>query len=279
MGVVCLLLVLAIVATPAIAGSRGPLTVTVLDVGDGDAVFVRTPGGKTMLIDGGPNPSGLLSEIGRRLGPLEREISVAILTGADQARLAGAVAATERYSIGLALTAPERSPSALAERWYTGVGGRAIFVDEPTTVTLEPGVEVELLPTGAVAVNQGNPPLQRTLLVRITAGTVSYLVGPSLTPEAARALSSDGLDLAADVLIVPRQGDGRGLDAGTLARIDPALAIIPVGTRSRGLPSTEVLGLLRDIPAYRTDRYGSIELRTDGARVWLTPERVPNEAA
>ncbi|HWZ25792.1 MAG TPA: hypothetical protein VN037_10970 [Verrucomicrobiae bacterium] len=37
--------------SPRIAG--GKLEVTVLDVGQGDSLFVVSPGGKTLLIDGG----------------------------------------------------------------------------------------------------------------------------------------------------------------------------------------------------------------------------------
>jgi competence protein ComEC len=270
--------VFALLAAPSLAEPRPTLTVSVLDVGDGDAVFVRTPGGQTMLIDGGPNPSALLTEVGRRMGPLERSLTMAVLTGADQARLAGAVAAAERYPVGLAIGPSERSPSALAQRWSAAGTGRVAFAEEALTIDLEPGLRVETLPTTAVPLTQANPPLQRTLAVRITYGEVTVLVAPSLTPEAARGLLAAGGVLGADALVVPRHGDARGLDAAALAAIDPSVAIIPVGPRNRSLPSSEVLALLGDIPTFRTDRHGSIELRTDGTRLWLTPERMPDES-
>jgi competence protein ComEC len=265
-------LVGASLAAPGAAG-QPYLIATVLDVGEGNAVFIRTPGGRTIFIDGGSNPSAALSQVGRRLGPLERELSVAVLTGQDQARLPGAIAVAERYAVSHAFAPPQQAPSALAKRWNAVVSGRTHSGEEPVNLELEPGVILELWPTVPVAVEQANPPLQRTYVARISYGTVSLLLAPSLTPDAAQALLAAGTSLATDVLLVPRAGDGRGLNSDLLAAIDPSVAIIAVGARNRSLPASEVLSLLGEIPTYRTDRHGSIEVRTDGARLWLIPER------
>lgn len=264
---------IVLTAGSSLAAAPPPLSVTVLDVGDGDAVLVRTPAGHVILIDGGPNPSAVLSALGRRLGPMERTLTLAVLTGADQPRLAGAVAAAERYAVGLAVTPPERSPSALAERYAAAVRGRSIAAEEPLVIDLRPGVQIEVMPTIPVEVSQGNPPLQRTLAVRVRYGEVRVLVAPSLTPDAARALLSGGASLMADALVVPRRGDARGLDEATLAAIDPAVAIISVGSRNRSNPAPALLSLLEGTPTLRTDRHGAIDLRTDGARLWIEAER------
>ncbi len=268
----------SLIVAPGLAEPQPTLSFTVLDVGDGDAMLLRTPGGQTVLIDGGPNPSALLSELGHRLGPLERNLGVAILTGNDQQRLAGAVAAAERYPPRIVISPPERSPSALAERWTNTIGDRAIIPTNPLAIELEPGVRLDVLPTMPVAMAQANPPLQRSLAVRLTHGDVTLLVAPSLTADAARTLVADGWSLRADALVVPRGGDNRGLNAQTLAEIDPTIAVISVGTRNRaGLPAAETLKLLADGPVFRTDRHGSVELRSDGKRIWVSPERTVAE--
>ncbi len=260
---------------PGLAEQSPALRVTVLDVGDGDAVLIRTPGGQTVLVDGGPNPSALLSELGHRLGPLERNLTVAVLTGADQQRLAGAVAAAERYPARIAISPPERSPAALAERWNAAVRDHALVATDPVAIELEPGLRLDVFPTVPVPMAQANPPLQRSLALRLTHGDVALLLAPSLTPEAARALLAEGWLLQADALVVPRQGESRGLNAQMLAAIDPAIAVISVGARNRaGLPSADVLKTLGDVPVLRTDRHGSVEVRSDGKRIWVSPERV-----
>ncbi|NLE99677.1 MAG: DUF4131 domain-containing protein, partial [Anaerolineales bacterium] len=52
----------------------GLLHVTVLDIGQGDAIFIRTPTGSQVLIDGGPDASLVLSRLGRRIPFWDRTI-------------------------------------------------------------------------------------------------------------------------------------------------------------------------------------------------------------
>src|SRR5260370_33273576 len=51
--------------------SAGKLEVSVLDVGQGDSLFVVSPRGKTMLIDGGGAFGGFAGQRGRGIDPGE----------------------------------------------------------------------------------------------------------------------------------------------------------------------------------------------------------------
>ncbi len=259
---------------PALA-SDPYLTVTVLDVGHGDAVFVRTPGQRTVLIDGGPNPAALLGQLGRRLGFAERSLTVAVLTRADSQRLPGIVEAVERYPSTLAVSPPEGATSALYQRWLAATSGsRTVVVDHALNIDLDYEVVLELLPTPPLApVADGNPP-QRTIIMRVVHRDVAILVAPSLTREAGRGAVRDGWSLWANALVVPRHGDAEALDPAFLAVVDPAAAIISVGARNRpGLPSPQTLEVLERTPTFRTDLHGSVELRSDGRSLSVVPER------
>lgn len=262
----------------ASATADAPFTLWVLDVGEGDAILLRTPGQRTVLIDGGPDPTALLDHLGRRLGIAERNLSIAVLTAADGERLPGSVAALERYPAGLTVAPPEGSASALYERWRAATAGSTqLFGDAPTRIDVEPGLAIELLASGPLA-SPARPdglPL-RTLVVRIMHGEVTALVAPTLTADGARQAIADGWPLAADVLVVPRHGDGQSLSPAMLDAVDPSLAIISVGARNRaGHPAGQALSALGGIPTFRTDLHGTIELISDGRRLWVVPERPP----
>jgi beta-lactamase superfamily II metal-dependent hydrolase len=252
-----------------------PLSVSVLDVGQGDAIFVRAPSGRTLLVDGGPNPTALAAQLGRRMGLVEHSLSATILTRADEERLPGMIAAAERYSPGLMLGPPEGSSSALFHRWESlGDGASHVGSDAGGVVQLDADVAVEYMPTVPLpaAAAAGSP--QRTLLVRVVFGDTAVLIAPSLTAESARSMLRAGVPLRADALIVPRHGATNGLDAGVLAEIAPSVAVISAGAGNRqGLPTRETLDLLQRTSVFRTDLNGTIELQSDGKHIRVIPER------
>jgi competence protein ComEC len=256
------------------AGTTPVLHIVVLDVGHGDAIFLQSPLGRTVLIDGGPDPSALLLQLGRQVGLLRHGLDIAILTHAEPERLPGAVAAVERYRPNLALGPPEGSTLALYERWRSG-SGLTSTVDSPTTVEVEPGFTIELFPTMPIAgVGRGGGAPRRALAVRIQHGQVAVHVGTSVPADEVMRVLEDGTSLRAQGLYVPRHGDNAALNSRLIAAIDPRVAVLSVGTRTRDeSPTRTTLELLRDVPLYRTDLHGTIELHSDGTRLWVVPER------
>jgi beta-lactamase superfamily II metal-dependent hydrolase len=59
-----------------------------------------------------------------------------------------------------------------------------------------------------------------------------------------------------------------------LDAIAPSLAVVTTGRKGRAdLPSQETVDLLAGIPTFRTDLHGTVEIKTDGHRLWVNPER------
>jgi competence protein ComEC len=259
----------------SVAAANPVLSLSVLDVGEGDALFLRSPGQRTVLIDGGPSPPDLMTQLGRRLGIAERTVSLALLSAADGERLPAAVAALERYPAEVVVGPPEGSTSALYARWRAAAAAsRYVDGSQPTAVEVEPGVVLEVLPTPPLAspTRPAGPP-QRTLVIRLVYGEVAVLIAPSLTADVAASLRAEGWSLAADALVVPRHGDAASVSPALLTAVSPALAVISVGARSRlGHPAPRTLEALAGVPIYRTDLQGTINLRSDGRRLWVAPD-------
>lgn len=266
----------AIVGTLAFTRAiDGPptLSLTLFDAGGTHAIFGRTPSGRSLLIDGGRSPAAMTSALGRRLGLGENHLSLVVLTAMDSDRLPGVVVATERYTPELAAAPAGAQSSALYERWRTATGSRLLEIQDPVEILIEPGLRLELTPlVPAASAARPTQPVP-TLALRVVYGETAIFFAPLASATSLRQLARQ-TPVAADVLIVPRGAANDSLDAELLARLAPRAAILPVSTGLRAsFPDAGLLGLLGDAPLFRTDRHGSIEMRSDGSRTWVIPER------
>src|SRR5206468_1846610 len=92
------------------------LRVRALDVGQGDAFLIELDG-RTLLVDGGPDPARLLAELGASLPPWNRRIDVIALTHAHADHAAGLIGVLERYDVGVAIEPVGLNPGSVATAW------------------------------------------------------------------------------------------------------------------------------------------------------------------
>ncbi|HJX37995.1 MAG TPA: MBL fold metallo-hydrolase [Anaerolineae bacterium] len=81
----------------------GRLHVHFLDVGQGDAILIQCPNGQQILVDGGPEPSVLLSHLGRRFPFWDHSLDLVVLTHPEEDHLGGLVEVLTRYDVSLVL--------------------------------------------------------------------------------------------------------------------------------------------------------------------------------
>src|SRR5579883_3100303 len=274
-------LAVGVLGTLAVAGagpSDGRLRVAVLDVGQGDATLVRTPSGRLLLVDGGPSPASLMAHLGSRLGLAERRLDLVALTHPHEDHVAGLMEAVTRYTVGQVIEGAADYPSAATERWHAllreravplsvGASGQQWQLDDDVlldvwAVPAVPGSRADRLePAGA-------------LVLRLRYGATSLLLPGDLVAEQGERIVTAGGDLRATALLVPHHGSAAGLEEGLLGAISPTLAVVSNGERNRfGHPAPRTLALLaaHDVPLWRTDRDGTIELISDGAAWTVQP--------
>jgi competence protein ComEC len=113
-----------------------------------------------------------------------------------------------------------------------------------------------------------------SLVTRLTSGGVSFLFTADVQAAGETALIRSGRLERATVLKAAHHGSKTSTSPEFLALADPLIVVIQVGAGNTfGHPSPEVLARLADRRVFRTDQSGTVELVTDGTRLWVLTER------
>ncbi|MEZ0396858.1 MAG: ComEC/Rec2 family competence protein [Anaerolineales bacterium] len=244
----------------------GRLHVTFLDVDGGEAILIRTPSGRHVLVNGGSSASRLSDALGRRLPLYERELDYLLLTSTRQTDLAALPDVLDRFPPRAVLWSGRRDASTAArqlERWLTEYDIPIEYAAPGQSLDLGAGARLEVLtvtPRGAVLL---------------------------LTWEGFRLVLPGGLNFAAleelqygadlgpvSVLSLAESGYAPANPPEWIANLRPQLAVLSVAAGdSSGLPDDAVLQSLRGYTLLRTDQDGWIEVVTDGRQMWAQTER------
>jgi competence protein ComEC len=253
------------------------LHVYVLDVGQGDAILLRTPGGRTVLVDGGPDPVLLTARLGRILPFWQRRIDVLIATHADQDHLAGLLTLFERYRVGQIVEPAVLGESALRDEWDARVVASGVPVSRlgrGAEIALGDDLRLRVLnPFTASADGDDNG---ASLVLLASLGRWRMLLTGDMDAETEAGLIAAGEPPQAAFLKVAHHGARTATSDAFLAAVQPQVALISVGAENDyGHPTEETLARLaaEDVRVYRTDQDGTIELITDGTQCWITCTR------
>jgi len=257
----------------------GKLHVAFLDVGQGDAVFITTPNGQQILVDGGPSPTALSSELSKQMPFWDRSIDMLILSHSDADHITGLAEVLERFHVEgwLDNGRPDDDATfAKCQELLQDVPRHTVRAGD--RLDLGRGLYLEVvhppseLMTGSEADSNNN-----SVVLRLVWDQASFLLTGDIEAEAERNLLRSGQPLSARVLKVAHHGSAGSSTAEFLASVEPAYTVISVGADNRfGHPKKEVIERLLqlgEVTILRTDRQGTIEFITDGQRMWIRTER------
>ncbi|MEA3339029.1 MAG: DNA internalization-related competence protein ComEC/Rec2 [Chloroflexota bacterium] len=276
-GATIILLVLVFFAWRSLPDGR--LHVVFLDVGQGDAIFIQTPSGKQVLVDGGPSETQLLSQLGRHMPFWDRTLDVVILTHPDSDHITGLTPVLERYQVDTVIYREMGCESEICEYWlqllaaedatvYQGETGLRLTLDEGADASRL--VEMTVLHPGTELLEGAN---NNSVVTRLAYGQVSVLLPGDIEAEVEQQLAAEGAGLASTVLKAAHHGSCSSTTHPFLDAVGPEVVVISVGAENRfGHPCAEVLERLDGLPVYRTDEHGAVEIVSDGARVWVETE-------
>lgn len=251
--------------------------VVFLDVGHGDATFVRTPDGTTLLVDTGDRNEYV--DCGKRLiAPFlwanhVRALDYLVLTHADRDHMGGARYLMESFGVGSVLLSLVPSDSSIEREILELCAALEVPVQR-----LAPGDRVR---AGDASVTVLHPPLDWPAEPVNDASLVLKLEWPGMNVLLAGDVEANGEEALLDrpvqaaVLKVPHHGSATSSTPPFVDAVAPRLAVVSGSDRrSRGMHQA-VLNRYRDrgILLVRTDIHGGVTLRVHDGKLLAESER------
>lgn len=252
------------------------LSVSFLDVGQGDAVYVRTPSGTDMLIDGGPDGS-VIGDLKRVMPEYDRDIDLVVETHPDKDHIAGLSDVFEQYQVKKFLHSEISSGTSfdvsLREHADEEPGLEQVLARRGQRVILDPdrGIFLDILfpDRNTSDFKETN---EASVVARLVYGNQSFLFTGDSPSSIEHELVRTGTPLASTVLKLGHHGSKTSSSDEYLDEVRPAYAIVSAGKDNRYRhPNPETVSRVksRGITILSTAESGTITMESDGRSVWV----------
>jgi competence protein ComEC len=248
------------------------LEVSFLDVGQGDAIFIRTPNGHTMLIDGGVD-GRVLERLSSRLGYFDRTIDVMVATHADADHITGLIPVLTKYDIKHVVMSPLSGHTGIFNELtkkideegvisHVGKAGDQIIFDD--------GVIAHVIYPSSQFHGNENDTNDASVCILLTYGDESVLLTGDLPSTYERKLITDLLPHHVTIYKAGHHGSKYSSGDILLSYIRPEYSVISAGKDNRyGHPNPEAVGRLEvySQEILSTIDKGTITFHLDGSEV------------
>ena len=259
----------------------GYLHVHFLDVGQGDSIFIQTPSGRQVLIDGGSDPQRLFAELGEVMPFWDRNIDLLVLTHPDLDHMGAQLTLPERFKISQAVVSNVTLDDEDGDPWRAGTAYAGIPIAVQGAggwIDLGDGVALwSLWPPDENAVRlvgiDGDNKNERSLVQKLVYGEFSVLLTGDAGTPSEDAMMRRGNELWAQVLKVGHHGSNSSTGPEWVRIVNPSVAVIQVGENRYGHPHQEVLDALAGRLVLRNDEHGRVHIWSDGVQMWIGVEQ------
>lgn len=254
--------VFSVLAASYIYGRPPRLEVDFFDVGQGDAALIRTPGGATVLIDGGPD-NRVLRRLGEALPFYARRIDYLIISHYHDDHVTGLIEVMRRYRVGRIIYGVGNSSTEIFKIFLAAAQARGLVI-QPLAgqgeITLGPNCSLSLLNPLTLGVKTD---ANNSLVAKLACAGERFLFSGDNSSAVEKALLKTGQDWRAEVLKASHHGSSSANSEIFLAAVRPAALVISVGAANRfGHPNPIVLERAADLglSVRRTDTDGSVRI-------------------
>lgn len=253
-----------------------PLSVSFLDVGQGDAIYVRTPSGTDMLIDGGPDGS-VIGDLRRVMPEFDHDIDLVVETHPDKDHIAGLSDVFERYQVKKFLRSEISSGTSfdvsLREHADEEPGVEQVTARRGQRIILDPdrGIFLDILFPDRDTSDFGETN-DASIVARLVYGSQSFLFTGDSPSSVEHELVRAGTPLASTVLKLGHHGSKTSSSGEYLDAVRPEYAVVSAGKNNRyHHPNPETVSRVRSrgITILSTAEAGTITMESDGRSVWV----------
>lgn len=227
-----------------------------LDVGQGDATLVRSPEGRTALIDAGRrDPTALIRAAG-----VER-IDLLVATHPHADHIGGVEAVLAEFPVGAYMdnAQPHTTATYLDLMRTLRVRTDITYLEAvPRTIALG-SVTLEVLPLPPVDGTEHN---DRSVALVVRFGSFTAFLSGDSERGALSHFLKQGAVPRTTVLKAPHHGSRNGFTMDFLQVARPFIVVIPLGANDYGHPHPEALEAYASVAQniYRTDEHGTVSV-------------------
>ena len=246
----------------------GQLLVDIIDVGQGDAILLRSPEGKSVLIDAGTGRADMVAELQGR-GVTQIDLAVSTHPHADHIGGMEEVLRTMPVGVYMDNGVPHTSKlytdlmvavEELEVPYMEAEAGQEIQFGEEASITV-------LWPTKSKLRGTRSDLNANSVVLRLQHGSNCFIFVGDAEEETEVRLQVRGLE-ACGALKVAHHGSDHSSTDRFLSRVQPSIAMISVGEHNRyNHPGEETLRRLERHGAqvHRTDQQGALRVISNGS--------------
>lgn len=268
------LLVFIFIFLPLITPSL--LAVHFINVGQGDCIFIQTPNGRNILIDGGGTPFsdydvGINKVIPylRRKGI--RQIDLIFLTHPDLDHLEGLLPILREMKVNLVIDSGIKGQHQAYIDFINLIEGdeniRYYQTRAGDLIRINPELELFVLnPSGPIPSGYENDLNNHSIVLKLRYKKTNFLFTGDIENDAEANLLFWNDFLKSDILKVAHHGSNRSNSKLFIEKVRPQVAVISVGKNKFGHPHTEVMKRLAENcqSVFRTDLNGTVLIQSNG---------------